>query len=288
MLPSKNSDTRPISGRALIAGCILAAALIITLHFEHLVSNALIPLSQSISALAPAPSAVNQTPSGLAVTTLAYRVPYDHKYVTHNCRMIKGTRHRFLIYTDDMSAPFCQVCTCRRFEPTNCPPPKKRKGAVNHCEKLAFVARMVTQLREMVYLDSDLIVIKRSFLDRLQIRSQAHDFLASYVHVSYRDVPKHYALMNSGLFFMRFLPTANYSDLMARMYKYKTGKDQGILSGFVFDTYENWDTLSWKWHCRGIFRMQQDTPVKDCFTIHDRGEQVELRKKLNYTLLTIP
>ncbi len=282
---------RRSSPRHLVVLCLLCAALFCSLHREQLglyrdkfVS---VSLSNYAATLARAPAAPPEK-KGLTVVTLAYRVPYDRARVGHNCRMISGTHHRFLIYTDDMSAPFCRLCECRRFEPANCPPPNRRPKSVNHCEKLAFVARMVPRLREMVFLDSDLVVMKRYFLDQLQSRSKAHDFLANYDQSGYRHPPKHYTFFNSGMFFMRFLPTANYSDMLPRMYKYRTGFDQSILTGWVFDNIKNWDTFSWKWHCRAVLRTKQDTPLNACYTIHDRYEESRLLKKLNFTLLTVP
>jgi len=70
------------------------------------------------------------------------------------------------------------------------------------------------------------------------------------------------------------------------MYKYKSGSDQSMLTGFVHDYYKHWDTLSWKWHCRAIIRLKNDVPPKQCLTIHDRGEDDILLKYLNRTMLT--
>lgn len=224
-------------------------------------------------------------PAPLTVTTLAYNVPFDTANVAHNCRIISSTRHRFLIYTDDMAAPYCRLCTCRRFVPVHCPNPKP--GTRNHCEKAAFTARMVPYLREMVYLDSDLIVMRRDFLDRLYWRSRAHDFLASYDQTGYGKEVKYFNFFNSGLFFMRDLPGVNWTDIIPRMYRYRVSSDQSILTGFVFDYYKHWDTLSWRWHCRNVIKMKQDTPVSECYTIHDRNEQARLRARVNHTLLTI-
>lgn len=228
------------------------------------------------------------TPAGLTVTTLAYNVPWDMDKVSHNCRMISGTRHRFLIFTDRMNAPFCRLCRCRRFIPSRCPPPNAKPKARNNCEKSVFTARMVPRLGEMVYLDSDLIIMRRDFLDRLYWRSRGHDFLASYDPSGYGKEVKYYNFINSGLFFMRSVKSANYSDLVPRMYKARTGFDQSVLTRFVHQYYKHWDTLSWRWHCRNMLRMKQDTPLRECYTIHDRNEWPKLLKMMNYTLLTIP
>lgn len=225
-------------------------------------------------------------PGSLTVTTFIFGVPWDTKNVVHNCRMISATRHRFLIFTDNMSAPYCRLCSCRPFVPINCPNPKP--GTRSHCEKAAHTVRMVREYGEFVHLDSDLIIVKPFFLDRLYWVSRAHDFLANYDQTGYGKAVKYYNHVNGGFFFMRYVRGANYSDMLPRMYRYKTGNDQGILSGFVFDFYKRWDTLSWKWHCRNVLMMQQDTPVSECYSIHDRREQRQLRAMINYTLLTIP
>lgn len=229
-----------------------------------------------------------QTPTGLTVTTLTFGVPWDADKITHNCRMINGTRHRFFIYTDDLSAPYCRLCTCYRFKPSRCPPPNPKAGSRNNCEKSVFTSRIVPKLGEMVYLDSDLIIMRRDFLDRLYWRSRGHDFLASYGHAGYGKEVKYYNIMNSGLFFMRRVKSADYSELVPRMYRMQTGFDQTVLTGFVHQYYKHWDSLSWRWHCRDMLRMKQDTPLRECYTIHDRVEYPRLLKMMNYTLLTIP
>lgn len=223
----------------------------------------------------------------LTVATLAYNASRDTPKLEHNCRIIHNTRHKFLIYTSNMSASYCALCTCRRFVPVNCPNPHPRKKK-NLCEKLAFVARMVQELGELVYLDSDLIIMKPSFLDHLYWRSRANDFLASYFHKGYGHSFKYHRQMNSGLFFLRRIDNANYSDLLPMMYRMKESNDQHILTQFVFRSYSNWDSLSWKWHCRSMIKTKQDIPVGDCLTLHDRWEEERLRAQIGHTLLTIP
>lgn len=234
------------------------------------------------------PTAVSRLtpPQSLTVITLIYTQVKEHKFVEHNCVMISRTRHRFIIFTDDLSQQYCRVCECRMYRKAKCPCPRKSCGRKNPCEKLQFFINVVKEFGEMVFLDSDLLIIKNSFLDRLQARSQAHDFLATYGH---RGMESHgyYNSFNSGLLFIRKLAGVNYDDLMKRLYEAGGLRDQAIISTFIQKWYKNWDTLSWKWHCRALKEMKQDIPFSECYTVHDRQEAEIVFNALNVSKLTI-
>lgn len=71
------------------------------------------------------------------------------------------------------------------------------------------------------------------------------------------------------------------------MYDLKSEKDQSIISWFVQSFYNNWDTLSYKWHCRFLHRENQDIPPGHCYALHDKSEADEILRELNMTRLTI-
>lgn len=224
------------------------------------------------------------------VVTLHFQSTWDVSTVTHNCAQATRAGASMVVYTQNVSSVYCNtgLCRCAALVPIKCKPPNRTAGAVNHCEKLAFLAGIIPELKEVIYLDPDVVVMTPDFFHMLAVRGTAHDFLASYAHEAYGARPKYYNFFNSGVLFVRHVRAANYSDLLPRMYKYETGYDQSILTGWVFDTYVNWDVLSWKWHCRGLLRFGQDTPPAACLTIHDRSEAPTLLATLNYSLLTAP
>ncbi len=219
--------------------------------------------------------------------TLHYNSPWDGPSILHNCAQAKRIGQRMDVHTTNLSEPYCKICRCLPFTPTNCLPPNTTLGAVNHCEKLAFLAREIPRYRQLIYLDSDAVVMKPEFFRMLHARSRVHDFLAAYGHDAYRS-PKHYGFFNSGVMFIRAIPQANFTELMPRMYRYATGFDQSILTGFVFDKYQNWDSLSVRFHCRFLLQFEIDTPPAECLVIHDRREAPRLLRALGYKLLTKP
>lgn len=267
---------------SLLFGIVLCSASILLVRslgihsIQQLCSQALTP---------PQPS--------LNVVTLIYSTPYDHINIAHNCHLISSTSHKFFIHTDDISQPYCKLCTCIPFKLFNCPCPTGKNGCIakNPCQKLQFIRESVTKYQELLLLDSDLIIMKPQFLDRLKIRSEAHDFLATYGHmsVSKQNYSNDYRRnFNSGLMFMRRLPHVNYNGLLTLLYaRNNTERDQGIVSSFIHKNYENWDTLSWKWHCRSLKLYNQNIPPAQCYTIHDRGEVRALLKKLGTKRRTI-
>lgn len=221
------------------------------------------------------------------VITLHYKTWYDEPFVTHNCIMARRAGAHMAIYTENLTSKYCSVCECRLFVPTNCPPPNKKPGATNHCEKLIFVSRMVPQLGQFIYIDADAVVMHKEFFRMFAARSQVHDFLATYAEGSLKEKPKYINFFNSGLMFIRYVNGANYSAMVPRMYKFHSGFDQSVLSGWVRENYDRWDTLPFSWMCRRILAFDYDIPVEKCLTIHDRGELKTHLRALNKTLLTI-
>ena len=221
------------------------------------------------------------------VLTLHYKTWYDERYVEHNCVMASRAGAQMMVYTEKMNSKYCEVCECRRFVPANCPPPNSKPGATNHCEKLIFFARMIPKLDEFIYLDADTVVMDRRFFRMFAARAQVHDFLATYAEGSLKERPRYVNYFNSGMLFIRNLQGANYSAMVSRMYKFHSGFDQSILSGWVHENYDNWDTLPFSWMCRRTLAFDYDIPAEKCLTIHDRAELKIHLRTLNKTLLKV-
>ncbi|PXF47237.1 hypothetical protein BWQ96_03012 [Gracilariopsis chorda] len=225
----------------------------------------------------------------LNVLTLIYDQKSDHINVAHNCRMISSTSHKFFIHTDDILQPYCKECTCIEHKLAQCPCPTGTHGCQvkNPCEKVEFLIESVTRYEEFLFLDNDLIIMKPEFLDHMWARSRAHDFLASYAHLTVNS-SRYLRNFNSGLMFIRRLPDVNYTKMRTSLYFHKKEQDQGVVSTFFQQNYKNWDSLSWKWHCRNLKRGYQDVPLEACYTFHDRVEVDDFLIRMNTTRLTIP
>eukprot|EP00171_Calliarthron_tuberculosum_P019367 IDg19367t1 len=205
-----------------------------------------------------------------AVITLHYGSPYDKIFVLHNCIQAERASVSMIVYTDNTRMPYCTVCKCRQFTPTQCPPPGPHILR-NHCEKLSFVQRMLEERGELIYLDSDLMVMHRSFFRLFGRRAKDNAFLAPLNELTYEKRPRYDATFNSGLFYMRTKRGVNASALVPMMYRTQSGNDQNVLSYFVRGKYaHDWDYLSWKWHCRAVLRLNMDVPLQACLTVHDR------------------
>lgn len=227
-------------------------------------------------------------PQSLTLITLIYKQDSSHRNIAHNCRIISPTRHRFIVFTDDITQPYCHVCQCRLFVKANCPCPDGTCRLKNPCEKLLFLTSSLIHFQEIVLLDNDLLILRPDFLEHLSIRSRAHDFLATYGHGTMNSSYSYYRNFNSGLLFMRWKPNLDYTNMKKLMYNSNSTTDQAIISRFVQNNYNNWDVLSWKWHCRSLERMHQDIPLSQCYTVHDRQEVDSILTNLNRTRLTIP
>lgn len=225
----------------------------------------------------------------LTFFTLSFGRTVDDSSIAHNCRMISDSPsgHRFIVYTDNVNKSACRLCECRQFKLTNCACPNKNIPFCNHCEKIHFGIRLAKTEREFVFLDSDLIILKPTMMDRLYIRSRAHDFLATYRQGIQQEKQKYFTVMNSGFYFLRAMPNVNYSEMISFYMKNRYNSDQDVLSELVFKYYDNWDVLSLQWHCRLLVKMGLDIPFDRCYTMHTRVERNVMLRALNFTLLTV-
>lgn len=231
--------------------------------------------------------------NSLNVITLIYSKPADHINIAHNCRVISRTSHKLFVHTDNISQPYCGLCQCILFKQFDCLCPAGENGCpkMNPCQKVRFLMQSLKQYGEFLFLDSDLIIMKPDFLNRMQRRSQTDDFLATYGHLHVnksRCSHSYHRDFNTGLMFMRRLPDVDYDSIITLMYKErKANHDQRVISAFIQKNYNNWDTLSFKWHCRSLKLYNQDIPLEDCYTIHDRRESTLILKKLRRRRLNV-
>lgn len=229
---------------------------------------------------------------------------WRHSFISHNCVKLSNSslgNNRFIIYTDNMTQPYCtssssSSCECRRFIPNNCPCPPQGKlcDTRRQCEKMVFTVSMLKQFSSFVFLDHDLLILNDNFMQQLRQRSKHYDFLASRTHLN-RDryfgnnALNYEQVFNSGLFFIRRLPGLNVEEPIWMMYnetKIDANTDQVFLSRWVFQRYSNWDELSFRWHCRDF--RDQNIPFKDCYTLHDSGQPKQLLDENNFNLLHVP
>lgn len=221
------------------------------------------------------------------VVTLAFNrsKQSDLKMIAHNCAMLSRTNHKYHIYTDDTSPSFCSRCSCVRFQPKNCTCPNPSASNCGLCEKLHFLIDTLHFFKEMVFLDSDLIVLREDFVDRLLARSAHFDFLAAYGFGHPCNMRFH-TPFNSGLMFIRMIPNVNYSKMVDIMWELNDNNDQNIISKAVRRQYSNWDTLSLRWHCRYLYKEGYDIPPSECYTFHGRSKALsDFLWKTNSTLL---
>lgn len=276
----KNSIASPTGSRILLFTTIVFV-LILMQYYPHLFNN--------FSRLKPKlikPTTKKMTAPTLQVITLAVNRVNDYPFIEHNCAVISRTNHQYYVYTDDFSQPACKKCHCVKFVPSNCKCRREGHRACFFCEKLDFYVSQLKLRKELVFLDSDLIILRDDFLDKLAFRSIIADFLASYVPTK-RVLTDFYANINSGLFFMRWLPNVDYTAMRGTMIARGMLGDQNALGKFVQTTYKSWDTLSVRWHCRLLKREGYNIPPEECFTHHDDIERVPFLRSLNRTLETI-
>lgn len=284
MTVSKSSDRRCLPPPALTISMLFTLTLLPVLHLSRKHS----PFSRfPLFGLRLFPwKGSNDSPlPPLKIVTLSFNLTEERFMIDHNCALLSRTRHIYEIHTDNLTHPFCQICSCRRFIPTNCPCPSPTTPGCPLCEKLAFLARLMRTSGEIVFLDSDLVILRPDFPDALQTRAQHFDFLASYGFGNTCSW-KHTSPFNSGLMFIRRLSSVNYAHMLTLMRRMGGNNDQNVISPFVRDRYLRWDTLSLRWHCRYLHKAQNDIPVDQCFTFHGRGRAVaSVMSKLNRTLL---
>lgn len=202
----------------------------------------------------------------------------------NNCEHATRAGFVYEIHTENITREFCNQCKCVQFRLRHCPCPNPAMLACNHCEKLFFLIDQLVRLGEFLFLDSDLVIVKSSFLTRLYPRTRVHDALASVGHINPKAT-KYYSNFNSGLLFLRRLPGLDYSEMGTVMYQEQKNQDQGIVTRFVHKYYTNWDYLSLKWHCRFLTRVGYDIPPTECYTVHDQKEGSKILKTINYTML---
>lgn len=222
------------------------------------------------------------------IVSMHYNNPWDRYGIEHNCILARDSGFTMNVFTENLEYDYCKVCKCYPLNLMNCKPPDPLEGAPNFCEKMNFISESLERFKEVVFLDADLVVLDPNFYKYLAARAYVHDFLAPYAEGSYNESFKYRNTFNGGLMFIRTIPGANHSDLLPMMYRFNSGCDQYMVSAYIHKYYRNWDSLSWKWHCRGLKQYKMDIPIEDCITLHQRGpEGWELLEKLNYTLKTI-
>lgn len=235
-------------------------------------------------------SNMNKGPlSGLTFLTMIFNRSFDEEFVEHNCMVISSSiQHRYIIYTDNATRSYCDVCECKQLQFSNCECPQPDRNDCRLCEKLVFIKDKVKEYGEYVYLDSDLLIVKHGFMDWLQTRTKDFDFLAGYGFDKHLG-SKYRGQFNSGLFFIRHLKHVDYGMLDDIMWEIRSNNDQNSLSYFVHSYIQRWDSLSLKWHCRFLHKIDYGIPPQDCFTMHGRGPAIhQLLDQANVTLLTIP
>lgn len=237
-----------------------------------------------LSALHIIPPTVFTTRNTLILLTLTFNNSYDEPLITHNCNLISQTSHQYIIYTDDISQPYCQKCACVRFIPDKCECPDPKAQVCNLCQKLRFLIRALDLYREIVFIDSDLIVVKPEMFDAMYARTKHFDFLAAYGFV--KPSFNLYSNFNSGFMFMRKLPHLDYTHMETMMRERGYVNDQAVVSSFVQENYQHWDSLAMQWHCRFIYQKNMNIRPSDCYTFHGRGP--ELVRFLHDINLTIP
>ncbi|CDF39246.1 unnamed protein product [Chondrus crispus] len=173
------------------------------------------------------------------------------------------------------------------YKPVACTCPDPGRSDCNLCSKLHFMRDLLMQEREFVFLDSDVTVLHRDFLERLAIRARGFDFLASYGFA----VPCATKLMrpfNSGVFFMRWIEGVDYQKLLRLPWELRSNNDQNALSAFVQREYREWDVLGMQWHCRFLAGGEVRIPAERCYTVHGRGPVVkEVMERANRTWLKV-
>lgn len=224
---------------------------------------------------------------------------WRRSFISHNCMKLRNSslgNNRFIIYTDNLTQPYCTACECRPFIPVNCPCPPNGNlcETRRQCEKMYFTVSMLREFSSFVFLDHDLLILDDVFMSMLSDRTKHYDFLASRTHLN-RDrffgnnALNYEQVFNSGLFFIRRLPGVNVEEPIWLMYnetKTDANTDQVYLSRWVFQRYQNWDELSFRWHCRDF--RDQNIPFQHCYTLHDSGQPKQLLDEMNFKLLDVP
>lgn len=225
-------------------------------------------------------------PEDLSFVTLCFNQTAVKPMVDHNCAFLNKLGYQFHIYTDDLTQSYCSTCSCTPFRLKNCTCPQPGRSDCSLCEKLLFMIDLTNSMSSFVFLDSDLILLKDRFIPALRARTEHFDFLAAYgfgVSQNWRYTSQ----FNSGLMFLRRLQSVNYSKLVDIMYDMGTNNDQNVISTFIQRYYENWDTLSLRWHCRYLYRKEHNINFTDCMTFHGRNQALsQVLNASNLQLMT--
>lgn len=209
--------------------------------------------------------------------------------VAHNCRLVSSVpgSHTLFVYTDDLDLALCQVCSCRPFSRVQCPCSQpSASGDVScendYCNQLEFFHRCVETFDEFVHLDPDVILLKETFVEHLYPRTRVHNFLATFAHEMLRK-PMYWKQFSTGIFFMRRLPNIDYSTVGDDANFNSTVRSmQEALTHLIHSSYDNWDSLSLKFHCRRVIKAFE-IPPSDCYTVQDNVEGPVLLANLNQT-----
>lgn len=116
----------------------------------------------------------SENKSTFKLVTLAFNrtKASDWHMIAHNCAFLSRTNHTYFIHIDNTSHSFCERCNCVRFVPTNCTCPHPDAYNCALCEKLHFVIHALKQYNKIVFLDSDVILLRHDFMERLQSRAK--------------------------------------------------------------------------------------------------------------------
>lgn len=222
--------------------------------------------------------------TNVTFVSLTYNGSEDLPVLEHNCLRLKRAGYKFHVHTDDPSLRLCGTCTCVPFITRECVCPAVA-AATCRCNKLHFIIDAVRQYPELVFLDTDVVIMNDELMPALLARAVHFDFLAAYgfpqmVYWSYKW------FFNSGLMFIRRLDGLNYSEMID--FRDRSGKngDQIAVSRFVHEYYDRWDVLSLRWHCRFLFRREYSSiNPYDCYAFH--GHEIARNRTIpNFEYLT--
>lgn len=213
-----------------------------------------------------------QKKSETKFVTLSYNTSRDAAVIDNNCARLHSGGYVFEIHTDDLSQSFCDTCTCVPFKMTDCDCPDPTISMCSHCNKLYFFIDLVRNNSAFVLLDSDLVILKDTFMPNFLSRTESLDFLASYGFVSMSSWT-YRTQFNSGLLFIRRLDGLNYSEMLDIKKSINAIGDQIVISAFVHKYYSDFDILSLRWHCRFLERRENSIPIEHCFTFHGHKKQ---------------
>lgn len=62
----------------------------------------------------------------------------------------------------------------------------------------------------------------------------------------------------------------DYNGLLNKWDIMRISNDQIAFSSFVCKTMTRWDTLSLKWHCWNLERLENDIWIEECYTHHSK------------------